>query len=177
MQAPAADSHVNTVCRPGILVVEDNSTLQNLLGDFFHLCGAPVWKANDGLQALSILQQEHKNISMVLLDIRMPKMDGFQVLREVKKIYPDLACCIMTGFANDYNDAELKEHGALRVYHKPFKSLPELAEEIIELSMQPVSESIDTSWPDQSERPKSDTPSVSRALQILRRRWHYDGQK
>lgn len=75
-------------------------------------------QAQTGFQALHLLTL-HKEISMVILDMRMPGQHGAETLGEIKKLRPDVAVLILTGFAADVPE-ELKLTGQItRVIEKP----------------------------------------------------------
>lgn len=67
-----------------ILVVDDESRMRKLVSDFLVRNDYNVLEAGDGEQALDIFYQE-KDIALLILDIMMPKMDGWQVCREIRK--------------------------------------------------------------------------------------------
>ncbi len=62
----------------------------------------------------------------MLLDVRMPGMDGPQTLAALKRINPAVLCCFMTGYAGDYTGEGLLALGAVRLFEKPFQ-LDEIA--------------------------------------------------
>jgi len=62
----------------------------------------------------------------VLLDVRMPEMDGPQTLAALRSINPEVRCCFMSGHTGDYSAEQLLELGASHVFQKPF-GLSELA--------------------------------------------------
>lgn len=67
-----------------ILVVDDESRMRKLVSDFLVRNDYTVLEAGDGEQALDIFYQE-KDIALLILDVMMPKMDGWQVCREIRK--------------------------------------------------------------------------------------------
>lgn len=67
-----------------ILVVDDESRMRKLLSDFLGRRGYRILEACDGEEAVEIFMRE-KDISLVLLDVMMPKMDGWDVLREIRQ--------------------------------------------------------------------------------------------
>ena len=67
-----------------ILVVDDESRMRKLVKDFLERDGFNVLEAGDGLEAMDVFY-EHKDISLLILDVMMPKMDGWQVCREVRR--------------------------------------------------------------------------------------------
>ena len=73
--------------------------------------------ALDGEQALEMLQDEVPDV--MVLDLRMPGIDGMEVLRRVKKQYPQLEVIIMTGHGSDKDEAEARRLGAFDYLRKP----------------------------------------------------------
>lgn len=66
-----------------ILVVDDESRMRKLVRDFLSKSGYIVIEAGDGSEALDIFF-EQKDIALVMLDVMMPKLDGWQVCREIR---------------------------------------------------------------------------------------------
>lgn len=101
-----------------LLVVDDEKETRNFLGDFFREEGCKVKTALGGLQALSHLKEEkpHK----VLLDINMQDLDGLEVLRRIKKLYPDIEVIMVTGVEDISKMEEAKRLGASHYVNKPF---------------------------------------------------------
>jgi DNA-binding response OmpR family regulator len=67
-----------------ILVVDDESRMRKLVKDFLSKKNFQVLEAGDGEEAMDIFYQE-KDIALIILDVMMPKMDGWEVCREVRK--------------------------------------------------------------------------------------------
>ena len=67
-----------------ILVVDDESRMRKLVRDFLEREGYAVLEAGDGMEAMDIFYEE-KDIALILLDVMMPKMDGWEVCREIRK--------------------------------------------------------------------------------------------
>ena len=67
-----------------ILVVDDESRMRKLVRDFLEREGFEVLEAGDGMEAMEIFYEE-KEIALIILDVMMPKMDGWQVCREVRQ--------------------------------------------------------------------------------------------
>jgi len=76
---PSADKKVR------ILVADDTELFRNLMEELLTRKGYEVLLAKDGLEALQMLKHELPDLDLVLLDLLMPKMTGFDVLREVRK--------------------------------------------------------------------------------------------
>ena len=69
---------------PKILVVDDESRMSMLVRDFLEKKNFQVLEAGDGEEAMDIFYEE-KDIALILLDVMMPKMDGWEVCREIRK--------------------------------------------------------------------------------------------
>jgi DNA-binding NtrC family response regulator len=101
-----------------ILVVDDEATLLTVLSGELVNSGYDVTTASDGDEAISTIQ--NKKFDLVLLDIKMPKVDGFEVLKFIKKTIPTLKVIMLTGFADLKNAIESKKHGAEDFVSKPY---------------------------------------------------------
>ena len=101
-----------------ILVVDDEEALRNVLSSELSSSGYEVSTAGDGDEAIRAIQ--NKKFHLVLLDIKMPHVDGFEVLRFIKKNYPTLKVIMLTGFADLKNAIESKKHGAEDFVSKPY---------------------------------------------------------
>jgi DNA-binding NtrC family response regulator len=104
----------------GVLVVDDDSTLLQLLQTVLQSEGFTPFLARGGAEAVALYEQHRDEIGMVLLDVRMPGMDGPQTLVELRRINPDVACCFMSGFSGGYSENELRQLGGLHMFEKPF---------------------------------------------------------
>ena len=69
---------------PKILVVDDESRMRKLVNDFLEKKNFHVLEAGDGEEAMDIFYEE-KDIALLILDVMMPKMDGWEVCREIRK--------------------------------------------------------------------------------------------
>ena len=67
-----------------ILVVDDESRMRKLVRDFLVREGYTVLEAGDGMEAMDLFYEE-KEIALVILDVMMPKIDGWQVCREIRE--------------------------------------------------------------------------------------------
>jgi len=106
-----------------ILVVDDEEELIIILEDVLERAGFEVISANDGVAALSKLAELNGDVSAIILDRRMPKMDGFQVLTELKESdqYKDIPVIIQTGLSNPDDVVVGIELGAYYYIIKPYK--------------------------------------------------------
>ncbi|MBI3195036.1 MAG: response regulator [Ignavibacteriae bacterium] len=101
-----------------VLVVDDEEALRTVLSGELVNEGYNVGTAADGDEAIAIIKQQPFDI--VLLDIKMPKVDGFEVLKFIKKDYPDIKVIMLTAFADLKNAIESKKLGAEDFISKPY---------------------------------------------------------
>lgn len=100
-----------------ILIVEDEPALRNLLKTCLVKEGYQVLEAKDGQEALDIFYGE--NISLVILDIMLPKLDGFEVLRTLR-LESDVPVLILTARNTEYDELQGLRLGADDYITKPF---------------------------------------------------------
>lgn len=118
--------------RLGVLVVDDEDPIRNLLGMALGAAGFTVWRAGGGREAVAAYREHRAAIDAVLLDVQMPDVDGPGTLAALRQIDPDLRCCMMSGNTGGYTAAMLQAAGAARVLQKPFR-LVEVAQALREL--------------------------------------------
>ncbi len=68
-----------------ILVVDDESRMRKLIKDFLMQKGYHILEAGDGEEALKVFEENSNKISLILLDVMMPKLDGWSVLRQIRQ--------------------------------------------------------------------------------------------
>ena len=101
-----------------ILVVDDEEYLREILGDSLKEEGYSIDTAEDGVEGLKKISA--KTYDLVLLDIRMPRKDGLEVLHALKKSDPTLPVIIITGLASIDEIKDAIKSGAFSVLKKPF---------------------------------------------------------
>src|SRR5262249_34606318 len=104
----------------GVLVVDDDASIRLLLDVVLRERGFAVWEASNGEEALDLYRLHRRNIGLVLLDVRMPVLDGPQTAVALRQREPGLRFCFMTGHSGDYSLDRLLELGAAFVFDKPF---------------------------------------------------------
>jgi two-component system response regulator (stage 0 sporulation protein F) len=82
-----------------VLVVDDDKDFRELLRDYAREQGQTIWEAANGLEALWIAK--HQRPDLVFLDLRMPRLDGFETLRHMRKFDPRIHLVIVTGDTSD----------------------------------------------------------------------------
>jgi CheY-like chemotaxis protein len=113
---------------PEILVVDDDSTVRQMLGALLNLQGFQVHLASSGKAAVDVLLRHRATIRGALLDIHMPDLSGPDTLAALLAINPDLPCCFMTGHTGSYPREDLLKMGAREVFRKPFLKPLELVD-------------------------------------------------
>lgn len=103
---------------PNILVVEDKDSMRNMLYDTLTEEGYRVDSANDGRQALDLV--ENKSYDLVLTDLRMPEVDGLEVLSRVKEVDTDTSVIVMTAYGTIEDAVSAMKCGAYDFLTKPF---------------------------------------------------------
>ena len=101
-----------------ILVVDDEASFRNILGSVLQNAGYKVELASDGDEAIPAVAQ--KKIDLILLDIQMKRVGGFEVLQHVKEKYPDIKVVMLTGFSEIANAVKAKSMGANAFIGKPY---------------------------------------------------------
>ena len=101
-----------------ILVVDDESRMRKLIRDFLEREGYQILEASDGVEALDIFYAE-KNIDLILLDVMMPRMDGWQVCKEVRE-YSKVPIMMLTARAEEQSELKGFELGVDEYVTKPF---------------------------------------------------------
>ncbi len=101
-----------------ILVVDDEEALRIVLSAELEGEGYQVTNAGDGQEAINILATNE--FDLILLDIKMPNVDGFEVLKYVKERSPKTKVVMLTGFADLKNAIESKKLGAEDFVSKPY---------------------------------------------------------
>lgn len=107
------------VAQRSILVVDDEEALRAVLSSELASEGYQVDTASDGDEAIAILQNNNK-FDLVLLDIKMPRVDGFEVLKFIKQNIPHVKVIMLTAFADLKNAIESKKLGAEDFISKPY---------------------------------------------------------
>ena len=102
-----------------ILVVDDERSMREFLGIMLAKEGFQVTQCSDGETALC--QVEEEIFDLVIMDIRMPKMDGITVLERIKEMAPETVVIMITAFASTDTAVQAMKKGAYDYITKPFK--------------------------------------------------------
>lgn len=101
-----------------ILVVDDESRMRKLVRDFLVRSDYEVVEASDGAQAIDIFF-EQKDIALIVLDVMMPKMDGWQVCREIRS-YSQVPIIMLTARGDERDELQGFSLGVDEYISKPF---------------------------------------------------------
>ena len=101
-----------------ILVVDDESRMRKLVSDFLHHEGYTVVEAEDGERAVDIFF-EQGDIALIILDVMMPKMDGWQVCREIRR-HSEVPIIMLTAKSDEKDELQGFELGVDEYISKPF---------------------------------------------------------
>ena len=101
-----------------ILVVDDEARMRKLVRDFLVKGGYEVIEAEDGSQALDIFF-EQKDIALIILDVMMPKIDGFSVCREIRE-YSKVPIIMLTAKGDERDELQGFKLGVDEYISKPF---------------------------------------------------------
>ncbi len=101
-----------------VLIVDDEKNMRLVLSAMLKRDGYEVLAASDGIEAQEIIK--HEDLSVVVSDLKMPRLDGFGLLNWVKKECPSLPVIIITAYGTIANAVEAVKKGAFDYITKPF---------------------------------------------------------
>lgn len=101
-----------------ILVVDDESRMRKLINDFLSRKGYEVIEASDGQEALDIFYED-KDINLIICDVMMPKIDGWEVLSEIRE-YSKVPIIMLTAKSEEHDELSGFDLGADEYITKPF---------------------------------------------------------
>ena len=102
-----------------ILVVDDESRMRKLLKDFLSVKGYQILEAEDGEKAIEVFEENRNKIKLMLLDVMMPKLDGWSVLRKIRQD-SNLPVIMLTARGEEQDELFGFELGVDEYISKPF---------------------------------------------------------
>jgi len=103
-----------------ILLVDDEANIRTVFSDVLKRAGYRVKAVENGHEAIK--EVEEKTYNLALVDLRMPKMDGIDVLENIKKRKPEVPVIIYTGHGSVTTAVEAMRKGAVDYLNKPFSA-------------------------------------------------------
>jgi CheY-like chemotaxis protein len=107
-----------------ILVVDDEPGIRTMVQFELSSQGHNIFTADSGVRALEVIRESP--VDLIITDMRMPVMDGLDMLVQVRKTHPQVPVILMTGFVED-RVQKVVELGVVGTLHKPF-TLDQLSE-------------------------------------------------
>ncbi|MEK4384722.1 response regulator [Solibacillus sp. FSL W7-1464] len=102
----------------GILIVDDQQGIRMLLNEVFKKEGFTTYLAANGFDAIKIAQENA--LDCVLLDMKIPGMDGLEILARLKENHPELPVMMMTAYVEQHMMDRANELGVVKYFTKPF---------------------------------------------------------
>ena len=102
---------------PVVLIVDDEMRMRRVIADYLHIKGYETLEAEDGVEALAIFYEKHPDL--VILDVMMPKKDGWQVCREIRRTH-QTPIIMLTARSEETDELQGFELGADEYVAKPF---------------------------------------------------------
>ena len=115
-----------------VIIAEDEAPLRRLIGEMLTDGGLRVIEAEDGVEALTRLK-ENPGVSLLLSDVKMPRMDGYGLVEAALKLRPELKVLMMTGYDQDFPPPTVLRAREIRLLVKPIDldRLAALVEEML----------------------------------------------
>jgi len=113
------ESKKGTAAKEKILIVDDEEIMRNFLLDVFVDEGYDLDLAADGEEALDKISRGR--YQLIITDVRMPKVDGTEVLRKAKELDPQVNVIVITGYASPQARQECQKLGSAYYVAKPFQ--------------------------------------------------------
>lgn len=105
-----------------IMVVDDEDIIQTVIEGILDQLGYRVIRAQSGKEALEYLTDHDGDIDLILLDMIMPGLSGWDVFRRLKQFWPDIPVIVVTGYAQEEHLQYMIEEGLEGLIQKPFKA-------------------------------------------------------
>jgi DNA-binding response OmpR family regulator len=131
LRRPSPVSETTPASRPGqpvVLIVDDDPTVRAVVEMALRQQGFDTRAAATGREAVAIYQKQ-PGIDLVLIDARMPGLNGLQTLAALREMNARLRCCFVSGDTGENEQRELLKMGVAHIFQKPFK-IAELVETV-----------------------------------------------
>ena len=125
-----------------ILTIDDEVEFTNMIAEYFGVRGYEVLVASRGVKGIEIIRNEKPDV--VLIDLKMPGIDGDQIVDQLKRIHPQAKSIIITAFIDEgKTKRRLENEGVYAYFEKPLSSLKDL-EAVVERALKEGSDDKDT---------------------------------
>jgi DNA-binding NtrC family response regulator len=105
--------------KPSILIVDDDEVMQQTLSDVLRKRGYEIFSVGSGNGALSVIKKNL--VDLVLLDMKLPDVDGIEVLRKIKELDTEILVIMMTAYSDVQTAVSAMKSGAYHYINKPFE--------------------------------------------------------
>ncbi|MDD2856794.1 MAG: response regulator, partial [Desulfuromonadaceae bacterium] len=102
-----------------ILVGEDNEDVRPMIVELLQDLGYRVLEARDGSEAVSLMEDFGDTVDMLLLDVIMPRMNGYDALAAIRQRYPEIPCLFLSGYSDDVLKQKANLSGDFEYLSKP----------------------------------------------------------
>jgi DNA-binding NtrC family response regulator len=120
---------------PQVLIAEDDGELRHVLAEMLADRGVTVVQAADGIRAAQMLKDD-AGISLLVSDVKMPRMDGYALVEEALVHNPELKVLMMTAYIEDRPPPAALKAREIRVLPKPFE-MDDMCDRVIDMLARP----------------------------------------
>ena len=120
---------------PQVIIAEDEGQLRGLIAEVLTQRNLKVVDAADGVEAYDMLQ-ENPGIALLLSDVRMPRMNGYELAEAALELRPELKVLMMTGYVQELPPSALLKAREIRTLAKPV-DLDRLGDLVVEMLGRP----------------------------------------
>lgn len=107
--------------RGSVLVIDDEQTVRSLARQMLEEMGFTVWTAADGQEGLDVFRTRGEEIRLVLLDMTMPRLDGEETFRELRRLRDDVRVILSSGFNEQIATSRFAGQGLAAFLQKPYR--------------------------------------------------------
>lgn len=106
-----------------VLSVDDSGVMRRIVGRTVEVLGYGFLEASNGLEALDVLEKHHEEIALIVLDVNMPEMDGFELLKRIKanQAFSPIPVMMLTTESERGKIIQAIQGGAVNYICKPFQ--------------------------------------------------------
>jgi signal transduction histidine kinase/CheY-like chemotaxis protein len=127
-----AQNHVERIYET-IIVGEDNEDVRPMIVELLQDVGFKVLEARDGAEVVTFMENCGDTVDLLLLDVIMPRMNGYEALSYVRLRYPDLPCLFLSGYSDDIIKQKAKISGEFNYLSKPI--MPNMLIEAVQAAL------------------------------------------